>query len=823
MSVARAEAWMRDRAWTPFNFQRETWNAYLERKSGLVHAPTGLGKTLAVWLGPVAEALEHDDASRGIRVLWITPLRALATDTAESLRKPLGELGLDWTVELRTGDTSSSIKARQRKMLPHALVTTPESLTVLLSYPEARARFKGLRCVVVDEWHELLGTKRGTQTELALARLRRFAPDLRTWGLSATLGNLDVARDHLLGDRSDAGVMIEGPPEREVELEILLPDNVERFPWAGHMGLSLLPKVYEAIQRANTTLIFTNTRSQCEIWFRTLLQKHPDLLGDLAIHHGSLDRDLRREVETMIRDGALKAVVCTSSLDLGVDFPAVDQVMQVGSPKGVARLLQRAGRSGHRPGAVSRVVCVASHAFELMEFSAARAALATRRVEPRDPPAMPLDVLVQHAVTAAAGGGFAAAALVKEARTTAAYRDLTDEQWGWVLDFVRTGGPALTAYPRYARVRFDESKDDYVPSTPQITREHRLGIGTISSDASMKLAYASGKRLGVIEESFINHLKPGDRFAFSGRLLEYVKSHEMTAYVKRASGGKGSVPRWNGSRFPLSTRLADHVVARFEAFERGEEMDDAAEAMRPLLELQQRVSRLPSRDELLIESTQLRDGQHVFLYFFAGRLVHEGVGALLAHRLTQQTPRTVLHNCNDYGVELLCPDPLPLDEVSWRMLLSPERLIEDLLMCVNESAMARRQFREIARIAGLLVPTYPGRSRTTRHLQASTEMFFDVLSEFDAENLLLAQARREVLSQQLEFARQESALQRAGTLPIRIVETKRLTPLAFPLFADRLRAEHVSTEKWQERVRRDAERLEKAWEKDRVKGGGARV
>ncbi len=813
MNLETAESWMRGRGWEPFDFQRRAWRAYLEGQSGLIHAPTGLGKTLAAWMGPMIEALEEADQDEAHRVLWITPLRALANDTVASLRRPVEELGLPWTVELRTGDTSSSVKARQRKKLPTALVTTPESLTLLLSYPESRQRFSSLRGVVVDEWHELLGTKRGTQTELALARLRGWLPGLRTWGLSATLGNLETARDHLLGAAAADGVMIEGPDERKIELDILLPENVERFPWAGHMGLKLLPQVHQAIQQANTTLIFTNTRAQCEVWFRTLLQKYPDLLGGVAIHHGSLDRELRQQVEDLIRRGELKAVVCTSSLDLGVDFPAVDQVMQIGSPKGIARLLQRAGRSGHRPGQISKVVCVASHAFELMEFSAARAALVSRRIEPRDPPLTPLDVLLQHVVTVAAGGGFDPDALLAEVRTAAAYRELTDEQWGWVLDFVQTGGPALGNYPRYARVRYRQARQRFEPSTPQIAKEHRLGIGTITSDATMKLAYLSGKRLGVIEETFINHLKPGDRFAFSGRLLEYVKSHEMTAYVKTGKGGKGSVPRWNGSRFPLSTQLADRVVERFEAYEQGEASDEAIEKMRPLLELQRRVSRLPRRDELLIESTWLRDGHHVFLFLFAGRLVHEGIGALLAHRLTREAPRTVLSNCNDYGIELLCPDGLPLEPTAWRGLLSPHRLVEDLLECVNTSVIARRRFREIARIAGLLIPTYPGRSRTARHLQASTEMFYDVLREYDADNLLLHQARREAMSNQLEFARQRAVMERAAELPIRMVEAKRLTPLAFPLFADRLRAEYLSTEKWQQRVQRQAEQLERAWEK----------
>ncbi|MEM9019292.1 MAG: DEAD/DEAH box helicase, partial [Planctomycetota bacterium] len=455
--------WMTSRGFAPFDFQREAWAASLRGESGLIHAPTGMGKTMAAWLGPVEDWLARHpngwtppanakpDAAPPIEVLWLTPLRALANDTEQSLREPIDDLGLPWTVQRRTGDVSSTIKARQRKRLPTALITTPESASLLLSYPEARQRFKTLRTVIVDEWHELLGTKRGTQTELALARLRRWNPSMRTWGLSATLGNLDQALHHLLGvgprGGRRRGRVIAGPPEKQIELDILLPDDIERFPWAGHIGLKLMSQVIEKIRRAESTLVFTNTRAQAEIWFRQLINRAPDLLGQIALHHGSLDPAIRAEVEQMLNQGRLRAVVCTSSLDLGVDFPAVDQVMQIGSPKGVARLMQRAGRSGHQPGRTSRVVCVASHAFELVEFSAAREALAHRRLEDRPPFDRPLDVLVQHVVTCATGGGFDEQALYDEIRTAACYAGLTGQQWRWVMDFVERGGGALTAYP----------------------------------------------------------------------------------------------------------------------------------------------------------------------------------------------------------------------------------------------------------------------------------------------------------------------------------------------------------------------------------------
>jgi ATP-dependent Lhr-like helicase len=818
---------MASKGQTPFDFQRAAWDASIAGKSGLIHAPTGMGKTLAAWMGPVCDWMgRHPDPpptpftgvgpttrtlAPPIEVLWLTPLRALANDTEQSLRKPIDDLGLPWTIERRTGDVSYAIKKRQRQRLPTALITTPESVSLLLSYPEARKNFKTLRTVIVDEWHELLGTKRGTQTQLALTRLRKWNPELRIWGLSATLGNLDQALHHLIGVGAKGGkrrgTIIAGPIEKDIELDILLPDDIERFPWAGHIGLKLIPQVVEKLREAKTTLIFTNTRAQAEIWFSKLMSAAPDLLGCIALHHGSLDLAIRNEVETMLGEGRLRAVVCTSSLDLGVDFPAVDQVMQVGSPKGVARLMQRAGRSGHQPGRASKVVCVASHAFELVEFSAAREALAHRRLEDRPPYDRPLDVLVQHVVTCAAGGGFDSDALYKEVKTAACYARLTQEQWRWVMDFVERGGEALTAYPQYARIKRQNKK--WGPSTPTIAKDHRMGIGTIASDPAMLVKFNSGKTLGTIEESFVTKLRPGERFTFSGKTLELIRIRDMAAYVKPSKRKRGTVARWNGGRFPLSTQLADGVVQRFAEFAQGTVADAAIDKIAPLLDLQMRRSKLPTPGTILVERTKLRDGWHTFAFFFQGRLVHEGLAALVAHRLTEGRPASVGINVNDYGIELLTDDELPLTQNDWHALLSPTGLVDDLLECVNATVLARRQFREIARIAGLIVPQPPGgKRRSGRQLQATSEMFYEVLTEYDASNMLLHQAKREVLDQQLEFMRLRDAIERITRTRFETVTTERLTPLAFPLFADRLRAETVSTEQWEQRLLKQIEQLE---------------
>jgi ATP-dependent Lhr-like helicase len=789
------ESWFAGRGWRPFGFQREVWEAYDAGASGLVHAATGTGKTYAVWFAALREALAEREAGapegirRGgaptLRVLWITPLRALAADTEAALRAPLADLGLRWTLGLRTGDTSSAVRSRQRSRLPTALVTTPESVSVLLSQPEARELFSGLRLVVVDEWHELLGSKRGVQAELALARLRGWNPGLRTWGLSATLGNLETALAALVGtDGAASARLVRGADPKTVTIDSLLPAEVERFPWAGHLGLRLLPQVIAAVEKAESALVFTNTRAQTEIWYQAILEARPEWAGELALHHGSLDRKVRDFVEEGLRRGDLRCVVCTSSLDLGVDFAAVDRVVQVGSPKGVARLLQRAGRSGHRPGAESRVTCAPTHAFELVEVAAARRALAAGRIEPREPPGKPLDVLAQHLVTVALGGGFAGPELLAEVRTAHAFRDLTEAEWAWTLDFVTRGGPALAAYPEYRRVVLQDGR--YGVPDAATARRHRMAIGTIASDAAVAVQYVSGGRLGTVEEAFVARLRPGDRFVFAGKALELQAVQDMTAYVRRAPRSKtgkggGAIPRWMGGRMPLSTELAGAVREELERAGRGVYQGPEMAVVRPILELQARWSALPAADELLIERLKSREGHHLFVYPFEGRLVHEGLAALCAYRLSRRAPLTFTLAVNDYGFELLSGDPAPLEEALAEGLLTPGDLLADVAASLNAIEMAKRQFREIARVAGLLFTGFPGQRKPARHLQASSGLFYEVFARYDPGNLLLHQAHREVMERQLEASRLGQALVRLARARLRRVELARPSPLGFPL------------------------------------------
>ncbi|WP_405243058.1 ligase-associated DNA damage response DEXH box helicase [Lentisalinibacter salinarum] len=809
---ARLQAWFDERGWRLFDFQREARDAYLAGESGLIHSPTGSGKSLAAWLGPLAEAAAAGGADGGPRVLWITPLRALAVDTRENLADAAAALGSDWRVEVRSGDTSQSVRARQRRRPPEALVTTPESLSVLLSYADGASWFRRLACVVVDEWHELLGTKRGVQLELCLARLRSIAPGLRTWGLSATLANLAEARDVLLGPGT-AGRLVRGHAPKTVRIRSVLPETLERFPWAGHLGVRLLPAVVEAIESKGSTLLFTNTRSQAELWFQGLVDARPDWVGRIALHHGSIDRKLRQRIEDGLRAGELRCVVCTSSLDLGVDFSPVDQVMQVGSPKGVARLLQRAGRSGHQPGAVSEVLCVPTHAFELVEIAAARRAAEQGRIEARRPLLRSLDVLAQHLVTVALGGGFEAEAMRAEVSRTHAFAGISDAEWGWVMDFVTRGGQALQGYPQYRRVEAVDGR--YRVTDRGIGQRHRMGIGTIASDTAMNIRWLTGGSLGTIEESFVSRLQRGDRFLFAGRLVELARVRDMTAYVRRAKKGRRTVPRWQGGRMPLSTELADSVLEVLAAAGSGADEPAEVNAVAGLLDLQRRWSRLPVPGELLVEVTRSREGVSLFCYPFAGRLVHEGLATLIAWRLSRETPATFTLSANDYGLELLCREEPAIDEERLTRLFAPGDLEVDLLACMNTGEIARRRFRDIARIAGLVFQGYPGRGKSTRQIQASSGLIFDVLERYDSDNLLLDQARREVLESQLEARRMREALAAIGGKRIVIERPERLTPLAFPLWAERLQSQIMSSETWRDRVERMAASLERAAERRR--------
>ena len=806
-ALHRVESWFAANGWQAFDFQREVWRAYLDGESGLVHSATGSGKTLAASLGPLAEWIEEQESASAseehgapaLRVLWLTPMRALAGDTVLSIDRALKGLGLPWTVGLRTGDTTSAERARQARKLPSVLVTTPESLSLILSNGDAREKLSSLRLVVVDEWHELLGNKRGVMTELALARLRRWNPQLRTWGLSATLGNIDEALERLVPGVSRRRV-VKGASDKKVSMDTLIPPDVDRFPWAGHLGLVMLDHVIEAIESSRSTLVFTNVRSSAEIWYQGLLEARPEWAGLIGLHHGSLDSDVRKWVENGLKEGKLKAVVATSSLDLGVDFSPVERVLQIGSPKGVARLLQRAGRSGHAPGQVSRVTCVPSHALEFVEAAAARRAALAGRIESRHPVDGPLDLLTQHLVTIATGEGFDADAMEAEVRSTRAYRDLTEAEWRWALDFVTRGGDALKAYPDYRKVVRDEDGVHRVKDAA-IAKRHRMSIGTIVSDAAVDVRYMRGKRLGNVEESFIARLSHGDSFVFAGHLLEFLRVENMTAYVKPGKPGSAVIPRWDGGRCPLSSEVSEGIRELLELHVQGRESEPEMKAVARLLRLQNSWSRVPKRHEMLVEQTRTREGHHIFFYPFEGRSVHLGLSALFAYRIARDRAQTFSLAFTDYGFELMSRERFELGPLLKGGLFSMENLLADMLASLNAVELSKRQFREIARVAGLVFQGYPGQPKTNRQVQATSGLIYEVFARWDPSNPLLGQAEQEVLERQLEFSRLSEGLRRMATTQVLVRQTHKPSPFAFPIMVSRFR-EKLTSEKLADRVRR---------------------
>ena len=802
-----ADAWFATRGWQAFGFQREVWQAMHAGHSGLLHATTGSGKTYAVWLGALLRGQRLAPPSRGtapLQVLWITPMRALAADSARALQAPLPEMAPNWTVGLRTGDTPSAERARQDRRWPTALVTTPESLSLMLTREKAREELAHVHTVIVDEWHELIGNKRGVQVQLALARLRRWNPQLVAWGLSATLGNLGQAMEVLLG--GSHGTLVQGRVDKSLGIDTLIPHEPGRFSWAGHLGQQMQQPVIKEIDGSATTLVFTNTRSQAELWYQMLLEARPDWAGLVALHHGSLDKDVRTWVELGLKEGRLKAVVATSSLDLGVDFLPVERVLQIGSAKGVARLLQRAGRSGHAPGRPSRVTLVPTHTMELVEAVAARRAAQAGRVEKRESPDKPLDVLVQHLVTVALGGGFTSDDLYDEVRTAYAYRELTREEWQWALNFVERGGESLHAYPEYHRVQLVDGV--YRVPDRGIARRHKLQVGTIVGDATMQVKYMSGGKIGTIEESFIARLKKGDCFLFGGRLLEFVRVQDLVAYVRKAQRKSGAVPRWNGGKMPLSNELADMMLEVLRSVEQGDFFEPELQAAEPMLVTQRRLSHLPTPQTLLVERYTSREGYHLYLYPFAGRYVHMGLASLLAWRLAKDRPNTFSLSFNDYGLELVSALEVDVSSVLDGRAFSTDYLLEDVLASLNSSELSQRRFREIARVAGLVFTGYPGAPKSMKQLQASSSLFYEVFRKYDAGNLLLAQAEREVLSQELDIRRLRATLKAMGARRIDEVVLKHPSPMSLPLMVERFR-EQLTTEKLADRldrILRDAEK-----------------
>ena len=828
--------WLASKGYTPFTFQEETWQHIIDKKSGLVNAPTGCGKTYSVFLGAIIDFInEHPKTFKtktknNLRLLWITPLRALAKDIGRAMEEVIDELGMSWKVGIRNGDTSIGDRQKQKSQMPEVLIITPESLHLLLAQKNYPDLFKSLKIIAVDEWHELLGSKRGVQVELAISRIINLQystinTSCSIWGISATIGNLLQAKEVLLAplspntfiveddsDLKSKGVTVTAQIKKTIQIESIFPDEIEKFPWAGHLGIKLVDKVIPIIMGSTTTLIFINTRGMSEMWYQALLTACPELAGAIALHHGSIEQELRFWVEENLHTGKLKAVVCTSSLDLGVDFRPVETVIQVGSPKGVARFLQRAGRSGHGPGEVSKIYFLPTHSLELLEAAALKEATEIKLIENREPTILCFDVLIQYLSTLAISDGFFPEQIYKEIKSTYCYSAITKDEWQQILQFTTAGGVALQQYDDYKKIEIIDGL--YKINDRRIALRHRMHIGTIVSDPMMKVKFISGGFVGVIEEGFIARLQPGDTFTLAGRILEFVMVKEMTALVRKSNAKKSIIPSWQGGRMPLSANLG--FMLRKKLDEAGlqlhkknkNDIGDEIKALQPLLELQEYLSHIPKQNELLIEHIETKDGFHLFVFPFEGRLVHEAMAAILAYRISRITPITFSLAMNDYGFELLSDQPIPLDDTNCYELFSPDDLLMDIQRSVNSVEMARRKFRDIAVIGGLIFQGFPGEQKKARHLQSSASLLFNVFSEYEPGNLLLRQAYNEVMEQQMEEQRLRDMLERIQKSKIIITIPNSLTPFCFPIKVDSLR-ENLTSEKLEDRVKKMQMQMEK--------------
>lgn len=741
--------------------------------------------------------------AKGLQLLWITPVRALAAEIKDAIQTAADDLGLDWKVDLRTGDTSTAQRAQQKKSPPQCLITTPESLHLMLAqkgYPEL---FKNLRCVVVDEWHELIGNKRGVQVELGLSRLRAILPELRTWGISATIGNLDEAMEVLLGLNHPKANIIKANIDKGIDIITEIPDEIETFPWAGHLGIKMLQRAIPIIEKSRSTLLFTNTRSFAENWYLKLLEARPDWAGAIALHHGSLSAETRKWVEEALEAGLLKAVVCTSSLDLGVDFKPVETVIQVGSPKGVARFAQRAGRSNHAPGQVSKIHLLPTNILELLEAAAFKEAFRQKRFETRTPVIRAFDVLIQYMVTLAVSDGFEPHELFEEITKTHAFSTVTLEEWGQLLDFIRYGGDVLTSYDEFKKVEIENGL--FVVKNRMVAMRHRMSIGTIASDSMMSVQYMSGKRIGAMEEYFLSRLNPGDVFVFSGKTLELVMIRDMKAWVRPAKG-KGIIPSWMGGRMPLSSEVSEFLRLKLDEYVSGKSWENEMLYLTPLFDIQKERSIIPQKDELLIEFIKTREGSHLFVFPFEGRLVHEGMAMLLAYRIAKKRKVTFSLAMNDYGFEMLTDSDFEPEDVIGSDLFSTDNLLNDIYQTTNYTEIARRRFRDIAAIAGLVFKGYPDKVVKTRHMQASSNLFYSVFADYDKNNLLLRQALEEALYFQLEEERLRNALKRIQKQKIVLTKPGKPTPFAFPIMVDSLNRHNLSNEQLSDRIKKMVER-----------------
>ena len=788
-------AWFARRGWAPRPFQLAMLDAAHAGDSALLVAPTGGGKTLAGFLPSLIELA--DTPSEGLHTLYVSPLKALATDIARNLIAPVDEMGLAISIETRTGDTPTNRRRRQKDAPPAILLTTPESLALLLSHETAPDLFRTLRAVVIDEVHALAGTKRGDQLALCLARLALLAPQARRTGLSATVAHTEALLDYV-----GAGALprlIEVPQGVPPALSILLPDA--RLPWAGHMGLSAASAVLDRIAAHRMTIVFVNTRAQGELMFQALWKINVDTLP-IAIHHGSLDIGQRRKVEAAMAEGRLRAVIATSSLDLGIDWGGVDQVIQVGAPKGVSRLVQRVGRANHRMDEASTALLVPANRFELLECEAAIEGVAAGDQDGPPPPPGGLDVLAQHILLMAAAAPFRPGDLYAEVRRAAPYAALSRQDFDDVLRFVEDGGYALAAYERYRKL-FRDSEGRVQIAGARTARQARMNIGTIVEAPLLKVRYggpkgARGGSLGEIEESFVNMMTPGDTFMFAGRLLRYVRMRETTVEVADGGSGEPMVPAYAGARQPLTTSLAGRVRAMLHD---PTTWSHYPAPVRDWLDLQRRRSELPGPDDLLVEVFPRNGRWYTVAYCFEGRNAHQTLGMLLTRRMERFGCTPLGFVATDYVVAVWSAHE-PTDVPA---LFEQDLLGDDLEAWMAESSMLRRTFRNVAVIAGLVDRNQPGAERSRRQVTVNTDLIYDVLRRHQPDHVLLRATRADAAGGLTDLGRLADMLGRiAGR--VRAVRLDRVSPLAVPVLLD-IGRETVRTEGGEDAMLAETEAL----------------
>jgi len=766
--------WFAARGWRLRRHQAEMLDVAASGRHALLVADTGAGKTLGGFLPTLAafcpSVLAGSPPPDGLHTLYVSPLKALAHDVQRNLLAPVEELGLGLRVEVRSGDTPSERKARQRARPPQVLLTTPESLSLLLSYPEAATLFASLKRVVIDEVHAFAPTKRGDLLALALARLQGFAPALQRVALSATLADPEAFRGWLAPwGEIDRVAMVEGEPGAEPELSILLPDDA-RVPWGGHAAAWAVPQLIAAVSANRTTLVFCNTRFLAEFIFQKLWEANEGNLP-IGIHHGSLSREARRKVEGAMARGELRALVATASLDLGVDWGDIDLVVQMGAPKGSSRLLQRIGRAGHRLDQPSRALLVPGNRFEFLETFAAEEAVAAGQ---RDGEAFRpggLDVLAQHVMACACAGPFDAAALYAEVRSALPYAWLDAVTWERVLRFVATGGYALRAYDRFQRITL--GRDGLWRLThPDHAARHRLNAGIIVDAEMVEVVFRGGRSLGRVEEGFAASLRPGETIRFAGLDLE-VEAMRETELVVRAARKPGQIPSYMGQRLPLTTHLAERVQglladrtgwARFP--------DD----VREWLEVQDWRSRLPGPGHLLVESFPHEDKHYTVFYSFAGWPAHQSLGMLITRRMEEHGLAPLGFVANDYALAVWGLKPVSDPAV----LLSPDILAHEFAEWVEDSYLLRRAFREVAVISGLVERQHPGKRKTGRQVTFSTDLIYDVLRKHEPEHLLIEVAWADARARMTDLGRLGELLDRAAA-EVCHVKLDRVSPLAVPV------------------------------------------